>query len=93
MSYPTTFTHMSNVLLSDQLLIQKLQIPIADLNIDFMLIKPCVKILVKDKITLVLQAYKMLLILYSLFSFPTRVKDTHPLQEMLHRLQNLALVK
>ena len=78
MSYPTTFTHMSNVLPSDQLLIRKLQIPIADLNIDFMLIKSSVEILVKDKIALVLQACKMLRILYSLFSFQRGQKTLTP---------------
>lgn len=78
---------------SDQLLIQKLQIPIADLNIDFMLIKSYVEILVKNKIALALQACEMLCILYSLFFFSRRAEDTHPLQEMRHRLHNLAAVK
>lgn len=69
---------MSNVLPSDQLLIQKLQIPIADLNIDFMLIKSYVEILVKDKIALALQACEMLCILYSLFFFQGGQKTLIP---------------
>lgn len=52
---------------SDQLLSRKLQILIADLNIDFMLIKPYVEILVKDKNALALQVCEMLRILYSQF--------------------------
>lgn len=76
LSYPTTFTHMSNVLPSDQLLIRKLQVPIADLNTDFMLIKSCTETLVKDKIALVLQACKILSKLYSLFLLPLRAGDT-----------------
>lgn len=78
MSHPTTFTHISNVLPSDQLLIQKLQILMADLNIDFMLIKSCVEILVKDRTALVLQACKMPRILYSLFYFD-KSKSLSPL--------------
>lgn len=78
MSHPTTFTHISNVLPSDQLLIQKLQILMADLNIDFMLIKSCVEILVKDRTALVLQACKMPRILYSLF-YSDKSKSLSPL--------------
>jgi len=54
---------------SGQFLFQKLQILIADLNIDFMLIKCCVEILVKDKAAFVLLACKMLHILCSLLFF------------------------
>lgn len=78
MSRPTTFTHMSNVLPSDQLLTQKLQIPTADLNIDFMLIKSCAEILVKDKTAPVLQACKMLRVLHSQVFFQRRQKTLTP---------------
>lgn len=55
---------MSNALPPDQVLIWKLQISIADLNIDFMLIKICVEMLVKYQIALVLQARMVLHMLY-----------------------------
>lgn len=48
----------------DQVLIWKLQIPFADLNINFMLIKICVEKLVKYRIALVFQIYVVLHMLY-----------------------------
>lgn len=64
LSYPTTFTCTSNALPPDQALIWKLKIPTADLNIDFMLIKTCVEMLVNYKIALVLQACRVSHMLY-----------------------------
>lgn len=57
------------VLPSDQFLFQKLQILTADLNIDFMLIKCRVEILVKDKAASVFLACKKLHILCLLLFF------------------------
>lgn len=83
---------MRNVLPPDQVLIWKLKIPIADLTIDFILIKICVEMLVNYKIALVLQACNESHMLYY-FLFSMSAGATHPLQEMPHRLQNLAFVK
>lgn len=63
------------------------------MNIDSVLIKCCVEILVKDKTALVLQACKMLHILYSLLSFSARAKKHSPLTEDAPQAAEFVLVK